>query len=107
MTNLEALRARVGYPLSDDAITIALERRGKQTTDTFDATADARAFDLAYADCLITILTSPASLSEGGYSISTGDKKVIQDTANFIYNRYSEPSPIMQSKPTAKFIQKW
>jgi len=107
MTNLEALRARVGYPLSDDSLTIALERRGKLTTDTFDATTDAEAFDLAYADSLVTILTSPASLSEGGYSISTGDKKVIQDTANFIYNKYSKPSPIMKSKPVATFKQPW
>jgi len=105
MTNLEALRARVGYPLTDNALEYALSKRSLDKDDIWQATSEA--FDLAYADALVIVLTSPDSVSEGGYNISSNDKKFIAETANQIYKTYGQASFIPALTPTARFVQRW
>jgi hypothetical protein len=68
MTNSDALKARVGYPLSDYAIEIALTGRGLAIATVYNPTGDMTAFDLAYADAITMILTAPQSVAEGGFS---------------------------------------
>lgn len=100
MTYLEALKAKVEYPLSDNAFTLALEDRGLVGTDTY---VKGKLFDLAYADCL-TQLVSMADKKEGNFSLTFSDKRTIIQIANGIYNRYGIASSL---KPTAKFVTRW
>jgi len=99
MTNLEAIKGKLGYPLSDNAFILALDDRGLTSTDTY---AKGQAFDLAYADAITTLITTP-NVSEGGYSISLADKKNLIKLANGIYTKYGVASSL---KPTAKFVQR-
>lgn len=105
MTNLEALKAKLGYPISDNTAELALTLRGLTITDTF--TAGSQAFDLAYADSIITILTSPTSVSEGGYSISYSDRASLLSIANYLYARYGAANPLETLRPKARFVHRW
>jgi hypothetical protein len=107
MTNSEALLAKVGYPLSDNAIHIALEVRELDPADIFVASENIQAFDLAYADALVMIITQPSSFSEGGYSVSAGDRKILAEMANKIFLKYGKASPLESLKPKATFVQRW
>ena len=100
MTNLEAIKGRLNYPLSDNAFILALTDRGLTSTDTY---AKGESFDLAYADSITMLVTSP-KVSEGGYSVSLTDKATLIKLANGIYNKYGEPSSL---KPIARFVNRW
>jgi hypothetical protein len=100
MTYLEAIKGKVGYPLSDNAFTLALLDRGLTAADTYTA---GQAFDLAYADAVVTLITAP-NVSEGGYSVSLSDKETLLKLANGIYTKYGIASPLSSLKPTAKFV---
>lgn len=100
MTYLEAIKARLNYPLSDNAFILALADRGLASTDTY---VKGKAFDLAYADAITTLVTAP-DVREGGYSVSLSDKANLIKLANGIYAKYGIASSL---KPTAKFIQRW
>jgi hypothetical protein len=105
MTNLEAIRAKVGYPLSDEAFEIALQGQGFTSDEIYVIDVNADEFELAYADALRIILTSPSSVTEGGFSISISEKKIISDIVDRIYAKHDIASP--EAKPTGKFIQPW
>jgi hypothetical protein len=107
MTYTEALLAKVGYPLSDNAIHLALEGRELDPTEIFVATENVQAFDLAYADALVMVLTQPGSISEGGYSISAGDRILLANIANRMFIKYGKASPLESAKPQARFVQRW
>jgi hypothetical protein len=101
MTYLEAIKGKLSYPLSDNAFILALTDRGLTYTDTY---AKGQAFELAYADTVITLVTSP-NVSEGGYSINQSDKKTLLELANGIFTKYGEP--ISSLKKTATFVQRF
>lgn len=103
MTNLEAIKGKAGYPLSDNSYILALVNRGLSETDTY-VIGNLRLLELTHADVICTILTTP-NISEGGYSVSAGDKKVMMDLANGIYAKYGESSPLKSN--TATFVQRW
>lgn len=107
MTNLEALRARVGYPVSDNSLEYCLTKRSLDKDDVWLSGSNTSSFDLAYADALCVILTSPSNVSEGGFTISQGDRKYLAETANKIYQNYDQANFIPTSKPTATFKQPW
>jgi len=107
MTNSEALLAKVGYPLTDNAIKLALEGRELDHADIYAALQNVQAFDLAYADALVMLITQPNSISEGGYSVSAGDRKTLAEMANKIYLKYGKASPLENPKPKATFVQRW
>jgi hypothetical protein len=100
MTYLEAIKGKVNYPLSDNTFTLALLDRGLTASDTY---ATGQAFDLAYADAVVTLLTAP-NVSEGGYSVSLSDREILLKLANGIYTKYGVTSPINSLKPKAKFV---
>lgn len=100
MTNLEAIKGKLNYPLPDNSFILALNDRGLVETATY---LKSQAFDLAYADCITTLVTAP-NVSEGGYSVSLSDKATLIKLANGIYAKYGQPG-IM--KPTATFVQRW
>ncbi len=89
MTNLESIKARVNYPLSDSQAEEKLISRGLEGDGTFSQeVADSRAFRLAYADCLRFVLTM-VNISQGG-SINAQNPAGIRGTANAIYKEYGE-----------------
>jgi len=100
MTNLEAIKGKLDYPLKDNSFILALNDRGLTETATY---TKCQAFDLAYADCIITLVAAP-NKSEGGFSVSLSDKAILIKLANGIYTRYGEAGI---AKPTATFVQRW
>ncbi len=104
MTYLEAIKAKLSFPLSDaNSYVLALSDRGLTSTDTYVA---GEPFDLAYADSIVMILTTP-NISEGGYSISLTDRTALINLANGIYAKYGVANPVSSLKPTAKFVNRW
>lgn len=101
MTYLEALKAKLNYPLTDNAFTLALTDRGITASADY---SNISSFQLAYADTIMTLLTSP-NIREGGYSISLSEKESLKKLAQGVYEAYGEAGPI--PKPTAKFVQRW
>ena len=104
MTNYEAIKSKVGYPLSKNAFYLALENRGLISTDTYTV-SNKQLLELAYADLIVTILSSP-DVREGGYYVAMNDRRYLINIANGIYQRNGEVCPYIE-KPTAKFVQKW
>ena len=98
MTYLEAIKGKLNYPLSDNAFILALTDRGLVQTDTY---AKSQAFELAYADAITTLVTSP-NVSEGSYSVSLSNKEMLLSLANGIYTKYGEP--VSSLKKTATFV---
>lgn len=98
MTNLEALKAKLNYPLSDNSYTVALQDRDLMANSVY---VGGRAFDLAYADVINTLVTSPDS-KEGGYTISLTDKDKLLRLADGIYKTYGETNPMSESSQKAK-----
>lgn len=89
MTNLEALKARVNYPLTSQQAEEKLVGRGVEPEDEFElSVASSQSFQLAYADTLRFILTM-VNLSQGG-SITAQNMAGIRGTANAIYKKYGE-----------------
>jgi hypothetical protein len=103
MTYLEAIKAKLSYPLSDNAFILALSDRGLDSTEYYTS---GESFDLAYADSIVMLLTTP-NVSEGGYSISLTDKTALTKLANGIYAKYGALNPLSSLKPTATFVNRW
>jgi len=101
MTNLEAIKSKVSYPLSDNTYLLVLLDNGLTSTATYDTDSDKRSMDLAQAD-LIYILCTQANLTEGGFAIKIVDRAALMKVADGIYNKYG-----VFRKPTAKFVSKW
>ena len=101
MTNLEALKGKLNYPLPNNAFILALTDRGLTDSATY---SKCTAFDLAYADAIMNLVTAP-NTSEGGYSISLSDKDALIKLANGIYAKCGVTGPF--PKPTATFVQRW
>lgn len=89
MTILEAIKARVNYPMTDVQAMEKIVGRGLNPADAFDASvASEQAFHLAYADTLRFVITM-VNLSQGG-SITAQNMAGIRETANAIYKKYGE-----------------
>lgn len=99
MTNLEALKAKLNYPLSDNSFILALSDRGLVSTATY---ADRKSLELAQADLIYTLVTTP-NITEGGYSISLSDKSSLMKLADGIYLKYGIRNPL---RSIATFISK-
>jgi hypothetical protein len=103
MTYLEAIKGRLGYPLSDNSFILVLTGRGLTDSTTYVV---GQAFDLAYADSIVILLTTP-DVSEGGYSVRFSDRTILLKLAAGIYTKYGVDNPLSSLKPTATFVQKW
>ena len=103
MTYLEAIKGKLSYPLADNAFILALTDRGLTSTDTY---SKGEVFDLAYADTIMVLLTTP-NISEGGYSISFSDRAILLKLANGIYTKYGAVNPLSSLKKTATFVQRF
>ena len=90
MTTLDAIKARVNYPLTTAQAEEKLVSRGVETEAEYTkAVAESKGFRLAYADTLRLVLTM-VNLSQGG-SVTAQNMAGIRGTANAIYKEYGEP----------------
>ncbi len=103
MTNLEAIRAKLNYPLSDNAFIVAMEDRGVVSDGVYTT---GEAFDLAYADVIISLVTTP-NITEGGFSINLADRQTLLSLADKIYTKYSVANPMGSLKAKATFVQRF
>jgi len=103
MTNLEAIKAKLTYPLAENAFIVALEDRGIASDGIY---VSGESFDLAYADTIIMLVTTP-SIKEGGFSINLVDKETLLRLADKIYKKYDVVSPISSLKKKATFVQRF
>jgi hypothetical protein len=103
MTNLEAIKAKLNYPLTENAFILALQDRGLTSAGIY---VSSQSFDLAYADAITTLVTVP-NITEGGYQISLTDKTSLLSLAAGIYTKYGVVNPISSLKKTATFVQRF
>lgn len=104
MTNLEAIKAKLNYPFSgvspDNAYILALQDRGLTSSDVY---SDKKSLELAYADLCYTLVSSP-NITEGGYSVSLSEKKLLTQVADSIFSKHGLISPLA---PKATFFNVW
>jgi hypothetical protein len=103
MTNLEAIKAKLNYPLSENAFILALQDRGLTSVGIY---ASSQAFDLAYADAITTLVTAP-NVTEGGFTVNLVDKTSLLNLAAGIYAKHEVVNPISSLKKTATFVQRF
>lgn len=95
MTNLEYVKAIMGanYPL-DDAFFLAV-----LSGNDIDPTADyekGRAFDVAFANSLLFMLTSAESISEGGYTVKL-NFDAISTLISWYFRKWGLPDPFAKT----------
>lgn len=104
MTILDAIKTSVGYPISVNRANMTLIKRGLTgTSEATQAILNSREFELATADLIYWMITTP-NISEGGVSLSITDKKTLQQIASGIFSKWGVSDP---TTPTAKFINPW
>lgn len=96
MTNLEALKAKVNYPLESTKFEVALLDQGLNAADLYTGTS--RDFDLALAAIYVVLVTS-ANISEGDYQLAATDKSNYLKLAAGIFTKYGVDNPL-ESTPT-------
>lgn len=90
MKIINALKASVNYPLSEDNVMTCLIGRGLDPKDDFESyVAESKEYQLAYADLLRFVCTM-VNLSQGGGSVSQAAVGELRGTANAIYKKYGE-----------------
>ena len=92
MTNLEALKAIVQYPLDDSSFKLALINRSLAEADNYTA-SNLKLLELAKADCLGAILSSP-DIAEGGFQLTHGNKEQLQKEMGRLYAKWGESQNI-------------
>lgn len=88
MTNLEALKAIIQYPLDEDSFKLVLINRSLTETETYSA-SNLKKLELAKADCLATILSTP-TIAEGGMQLSHTNKGEVRKEMERIYTKWGE-----------------
>jgi len=88
MTNLDALKAAVDYPLKENTFKLACINRSLTEADTYSV-SNLRKLELAKADCLSTILSTPTVL-EGGFQLSHSNKGEVRKEAERLYKKWGE-----------------
>jgi hypothetical protein len=90
MTILDALAAKVKYPLGIRNLELILLKRDLDSDDeATSAVVKSRSFELARADAMVELIDA-VNISEGGYSISLQDENKILSLANAIYRKWGE-----------------
>ncbi len=106
MTTLEALKAHVNYPLSDDMFNVICIKRSLDANTLFTKDiAESSSFKGAHADAYAALI-SATNLSEGGVSISVNNLAMIVTYANTLYESIGEPAikeTISQPKITVEY----
>ncbi|MEN0095899.1 MAG: DUF6706 family protein [Pedobacter sp.] len=75
MTNLEALKNKINYPLNEGSFLVVLIEADINPQAEFSKDNSMK-LDIAASDLILQVLTSP-NVSEGGYSISLSDREAL------------------------------
>lgn len=100
MTNLEALKSAVHFPLSNLTLEKIMINR-ELDKDGVYTSANSGTIELCVADSIKVMLTSP-NISESDFSISMTEKETLKKMANEIYEKNGEPSPFVPIISTVK-----
>lgn len=100
MTNLQAIRSSVNFPLDDLSFEKVLLDRGFDPSGNY---TPSKQFKLAVADAIVVVVTSP-NISEGGYSISQNDRESLIKLANSYFEIGGEASPF---SPVVSTFRPW
>ncbi len=99
MTNLEALRNDIIYPLDDGRLEKSLIDRGVEPSEAYSL-LNKVSIEMARADMYVKIVAAP-NIQEGGISISLTEKAIIKSMATAIYLKYGESDPFAVSGSVA------
>lgn len=94
MTNLEAIKGAVLYPIPDATCEMAFISNG--ITGSAEFTGRNEQFDLATAEVIVAVITG-ANVSEGGYSLSITGKEQLLKIASGIYAKYGKENPFNET----------
>lgn len=91
MTNLEAIKAKVGlnYPLEDDTFNIAVTESGIDPNAIFTG---GKSFDFAFIAILDSLLASAERISEGGYTVQLNLDALFK-LRSLLYRKWGVPDP--------------
>jgi hypothetical protein len=92
MTNLEAVKAYIEYPLSDNSYKLALLNRSLEYSDVYDKTKQ-KDMELSGADALKSVITS-ADIKDNTYSVTAHDVVEIKKLIASIYTKWGYPDPL-------------
>lgn len=105
MTNLEAIQSvAIGYPIDANTFLRILLDRGLDAQS--DYAGKSKAFELAHADVLISLITA-ANMSEGGFSVSISEKSNFLKVASGLYEKHGEVNPLADKQPTVQGGSPW
>lgn len=107
MTVLEALQAKITYPMTAAFFETILIERSLTGTDAYTAdTAKSKSFRLATADCYKAVAFG-VNVTEGSLSISQPERDKLIALANSIYRQYGEEPVGAVVQPGIKFLKDW
>jgi hypothetical protein len=84
----KALQSMINYPLDEGSFDAALTRFGLDGNSLYSQD-NVKALDICAAWLILIVCTS-GNVSEGGYSLSTGDKASLLKTRSLIISLYPE-----------------
>lgn len=107
MTVLEALQAKITYPMTAAFFETILIERSLTGTATYSADiAKSKSFRLATADCYKAVAFG-VNVTEGSLSISQPERDKLIALANSIYRQYGEEPVGAVVQPGIKFLKDW
>jgi hypothetical protein len=89
MTKREALQATINYTIPALVLDKHLADSGLNGTENYTPETDKKAIDLCAAGLILFICTSP-NISQGGFSISIGDKEKLLQIRSLILAKWGE-----------------
>jgi hypothetical protein len=101
MNYSEALQGAIGFPLSANTLELHLTNRGLVSDATY-TTATKKAFDLATADALMSLVSFP-NIAEMGYTLTLTEKNLLIKRASQIFELYGVPD---LTKPKVTFVRR-
>lgn len=105
ITKEKALRSKIGFPVSTDAIETALAESNINGTATYSK-EDKREIELCAAGLILSLYTYP-DVAEGDFSRKMPSKDKLQEAYTIIVNRWGEPNLILGEGPTITGISPW
>ena len=98
MTNKEALQAQINFPLKDQSIELALLNQGIDGNAEYTP-ENKEAVETALAALILIVATSPKSVSELDYSISSQAVEDLLKLRSLILKRYNLPDETAYTGP--------
>lgn len=91
LTNLQYISTKIGsnYPMDSEVFTNALHANGILPSEPY---VPGKAFDLAFIDLLMTLLSSADRISEGGYTVEF-NADAIRSLLSWYLNKWGLSAP--------------